>query len=319
MARRATKEFMQVIQASRNRLERVVTANSLRALKKLYDEANTNLAVKLRRAVGGGKGSTFTAHQLRIAQAQVRVGQAQLAQRMAGKMGPLTKQAQESALKGLVDDVAKLSKQFTGAETVLPVDEAGVFANVIAKRQPSLMQMHQTSMARYGAAVVQKVEGQLALSLIQGESPQEAIDGVAEAIDGEWWQGERIVRTETAYAFNATHADGIAESAEELPELKMRWEEHCDAAGQPLDDRVGVDSIAMHGQVTGPGDVFTMPATAPFPDKNGNTEVPDSLVGEEWEFPPNRPNDRSVLAPWMPDWGVPGWRYDNGRRIWLNK
>ena len=40
-----------------------------------------------------------------------------------------------------------------------------------------------------------------------------------------------------------------------------------------------------------------------------------SLVGLAWPFPPNRPNDRSVLSPWMADWGVPGWRYDSGNRV----
>jgi hypothetical protein len=170
-------------------------------------------------------------------------------------------------------------------------------------------------MARYGVRIVEDVEKEMALSMLKGETPSAVIDTVAEAIDGEWWQGERIVRTEMAYAYNGTHRDGIMEASEQIPELWMRWEEHCDDSGSPLDDRVGVDSIAMHGQVAKPGDQFTMPDTAPFPDAKGRTEVPESLVGLSWDFPPNRPNDRAVLSPWMEDWGVPGWRYVGGDRV----
>jgi hypothetical protein len=120
-----------------------------------------------------------------------------------------------------------------------------------------------------------------------------------------------------AYAFNSTHADGIEESAKEIPELMQRWEENCNDSGAPLDDRVGVDSIAMHGQVAPAGGVFTMPATAPFATIGDypTTAVHKSLVGLSWQFPPNRPNDRACLMPWMADWGVPGWRYAGGRRV----
>jgi hypothetical protein len=137
------------------------------------------------------------------------------------------------------------------------------------------------------------------------------------ALTGEQrWQAERIVRTECAWAFNATHADGIADAARELPDMMMRWTEQCDdASGAPLDDRVGVDSIALHGQLAKPGGVFTMPPTSLVPDKSGKTDVPLGLVGMMWAHPPNRPNDRAVLAPWRPHWGVPGWTWDGSGRV----
>jgi hypothetical protein len=90
----------------------------------------------------------------------------------------------------------------------------------------------------------------------------------------------------------------------------QQWVEMVGEDGQPYDDRVGVDSLAMHGQVADVDEEFTMPAKAP----NGQP-VSDSLVEESWEFPPNRPNDRAVLAPWRQEWGVPGWRYKAGKRV----
>ena len=145
------------------------------------------------------------------------------------------------------------------------------------------------------------------------------MEAVAETVDGQWWQGERIVRTEMAHAYNLAHKDGMEASAEELPELRQRWEEHCDDSGRPLDNRVGVDSIAMHSQVAPVGGLFTMPGEAPFPDARGRTDVPDSLAGLSWAAPPCRPNDRAVLAPWMASWDIPGWEWRDGRRLWLKR
>lgn len=315
MKRKMPQPFLRALATHRNRLERVVTAQSVTTMRDLYDEATGALTNKLKKSIGGGRGSTFSAHQQRIVLTQLREGQAIISQRLAGKMGPLTQAAQEKALKGLASDVSKLHKVFTGSEITLPIEEASVFAGVVQKRQASLLRASKTSFSTYGANVVKKVEKELALTLLKGESPGDAIDAVAEVIDGEWWQGERIVRTEMAYAYNATHRDGIIESAKEIPDLWMQWEEHCDESGEPLDDRVAVDSIAMHGQVAPAGGSFYMPATAPFPDKKGNTSVPFALVGKSWDFPPNRPNDRAVLSPWMKDWGVPGWRYVGGKRV----
>jgi hypothetical protein len=311
------KAFLQAVATHRNRLERLAVGQAVSPLKKLYDEAQASLVKQIAKHVKAKKGDTFTVHQQRQVLVQLREGQRLITQRMAGKLGPLGKKAQEAALKGLSADVSKLSKVFTGAEVTLPIDEAAVFAGVINRRAPSLLQQHATSMARYGANVVGKVEKGLALSLLKGGSSSEAIDDVGELIDGEWWQGERIVRTEMAYAFNATHADGMLESAADLPALRMRWEEHCDNAGNPLDQRVAVDSLAMHGQVALPGGVFVMPPTAPVADTNGVTKVPSGLVGLSWDFPPNRPNDRAVLSPWMPDWGIPGWAWSGSKRIQL--
>lgn len=313
----APAAYMEAVQAHRRTLEKVLTQKSLASMKALYTAAQKAVVAKLGGLKNGGKGSTMTALQQRIALVQLREGQALIAQRMAKQMGPLTKTAQTTALKGVSSDIIRLNRHFTGAEISLPLEEAATFHGVIARRTPSLLKMHSSSMARYGAAIVDKVEKKLAIGLMTGISPQAAYEDIEETIDGEWWQGERIVRTEIAYAFNVTHRDGIAEAAQELPQLWQRWEEHCDAEGQPLDDRVGVDSIALHGQVTPPGGKFTMPPDAPFPDAKGNTQVGRSLVGRSWDFPPNRPNDRSVLSPWMKTWGVPGWQYIAGRRVWL--
>jgi hypothetical protein len=93
-----------------------------------------------------------------------------------------------------------------------------------------------------------------------------------------------------------------------MEDLMMRWTEHVDDEdGEPLDNRVGEDSIYMHGQLARPGGIFRMPPDA---------DVHESLLEGAWFHPPNRANDRGVLAPWRSHWGIPGWELLGGRKVW---
>lgn len=319
MARRPPHGLVAALSTHRRKLLEVVSGKASARLKRLYGTAQEQVVSRIRRLVARGRSDTFTAQQQRVVLAQLRQGQAIMANALAANLRPLSREAQEASLSGLVEEVARLSKAFTGSEVVLPVAEAATFAGVVEQREASLLRIHKASMARYGAAVVEKVEDKLAVALLTGTTPQEAVEAVAETVDGEWYQGERIVRTEMAHAYNLAHKDGMEASAEELPTLRQRWEEHCDDSGRPLDDRVGVDSIAMHSQVAPVGGLFTMPSEAPFPDAHGRTQVPKQLAGLSWAAPPCRPNDRAVLAPWMEGWEIPGWEWREGRRLWLKR
>lgn len=315
MAKRVHPQFKRMVAEHRERLRKLAQVRGVNHMKDVYEQAAAQVQAQLRRAIRAGKGDTFTAYQQRVVLTQLREGMAVTGQRMTKAMQPLAQSVQQQALKGLSEDVSRLHKFFTGADITLPIEEAARFKGIIDRRQTSLLQMNAGSVQRYGQAVVNKVQNQLAVSLVSAEPTSVVMDKVADIIDGEWWQGERIVRTELAWAYNGALRDGIKESAQDITDLYQRWEENCGDSGQPLDNRVAVDSIAMHGQVAKAGGLFVMPPVAPFADAKGETEVPKSLVGKAWEFPPNRPNDRSVLSPWMQSWGIPGWRYVGGRRV----
>jgi len=300
--------YKQVLETHRRRLIRVAERRGVEKLKPIYNRAQEELVNKLGRLPIGMR-STFTAHAHQVMLAQVRQGQAILAGRLVGEMNDISKEAQGEALHGLVKDLDRLERHYTGSSVVLPIEEAAVFQGIIGDRRRSLMRMNRTSMAGYGGRLVEEMESAMSTSLASGETVIDAIDRIQKVADVEWWQAARIARTETAYAYNSTAADGMKVSAEVIPDLMMRWVEHVSDDGTPLDSRVGVDSIAMHGQVVEPGGVFTMP-----PATADGEVVPDSLVGKTWENPPNRPNDRSVLSPWRKDWGVPAWIWRDGRR-----
>jgi len=303
--------YRDVVAGSRARLEKLVRARGAASVRKLYEEAIDTLTRRLAAMKGSRKATSFTAHQMRGYLLQLKAGQTQLSQRLAGGLGEASLKAQTDSIRAVARDVARLEKRYTGAVVDIPLEEAARFQGLIDKRRTSLMRAHETSMARYGKRLVRKMEGQLSQALMVGETPLQAIDRVRVVADVEWWQAERIVRTELAWAANSAAVDSLVELSTELPDMMQRWSEHVDdEAYTPLDDRVGDDSLAMHGQVTTAGGEFVMPPTT----RDGRP-VAQSLVGQRWSFPPNRPNCRAVVSPWRKDWGIPGWMWKGGRRI----
>ena len=305
--------YEQVVAAHRRTLDRLIDRGSVERLKSVYTKAAAEVLATLER-LGRGS-SSFTAHHLQMALAQLKAGQIYIDDQMLGELNAATREAQIESLHTLVRNYKRLEKHFSGHAPVLPIEEAARFAGVIDKSRGSLLRQHKTSINRYGMAVIEKAQDAMSVSAASGETLDGAIGRVHEVVQGEWWQAERIARTESCYGANVAHSDGIKEIAKEDPALLSQWVEFCGPDGRPLDPRVGTDSVAMHSQVTDPGGVFTMPATAPFPGSDGKTEVSPSLVGQSWAVPPCRPNGRETVMPWRKDWGAPGWRYKAGRRV----
>ena len=308
MPKPVAKEYQQVLREHRQRLVRLAERRGVARLRPIYDQAIDAVDSKLRRAIGRLGEDSFTVHQQQIVLSQLRQGQAMLESRLAGELGDITRETQVEAIRGFAESVTKLEKRFRGAEIVLPIDEVSELTRLIGARRPQLDLMHQRALRAWGQDTFNTVHEQLSLSLAAGETASETIERIPEALAGEWYRGERIVRTEVSYAFGASSMDAARDSLTVLPDLMLRWNEHCDDESNPLDDRVAADSIALHGQVAPPGGWFIMP---------DDPDVPESLKGKRWQYPPNRPNDRATLSPWREGWGVPGWRYSDGGRTEL--
>lgn len=298
-------------------LNRLIDRGGVARLKKLYSDAQAQLEKKLAQSVGRGM-APFTSHQYRVLLAQVRQGQMQIANRLGAESERVTVETQTDALRGITRQIKRLEAVHGAQATTLPIEEVARFAGVIDKHKASLMQQNVNSMRRYGSSLVTKMQDQLAMHLATGSSTHEAIESLSKTADVEWYRAERIVRTEQSWAAHLTIADGIRSSREALGvELEMRWTELVSDDGSPLDDRVGADSVALHGQVTPPGGMFTMPASARsivIQNRYGESRVDPSMIGRTWSHPPNRPNDRSTVVPWKPGWS-PGWRVVGGSRV----
>lgn len=138
----------------------------------------------------------------------------------------------------------------------------------------------------------------------------ELVSASANVLENNWWRVERTLRTETSFAFNQAQVASIRALEDEYPDVMQRWTEMVnDLSGEPMDNRVGQDSLVLHGQVARVGNSFVMPS---------DPRAPASMIGSEWLHPPNRPNDRAVLMPWRRGWGIPAWRMNSaGSRISL--
>jgi hypothetical protein len=301
------------------RLGRLLDQGGVGRVKRVYDQAQAELERKIARHVGRGS-APYTVHQHRALLAQVRQGQMEIARRMGDASAQATIDTQTDALHSLIRNVKSLEKKHgSGGVISLPIEEASRFHGIIDKRKTSLLKQNRQSMATYGSGVVKKIENQLGLSLATGESTGEAVERVQKTADMEFWRAERIVRTEQAWAYNATHRDGIEAASVDVPDMYMRWTELVDDDSlEPLDDRVGADSIALHGQVAKPGEMFKMPASAlliVIETRYGKSKVSHDLIGKSWAHPPNRPHDRAVIQAWRPGWEVPGWHLVGGSKV----
>jgi hypothetical protein len=243
-----------------------------------------------------------------------------IARQLGNASAAATIETQTDALRGLIKNIKQLEKKVgEGGVIRLPIEEASRFHGIIDKRKTSLLKQNKQSMASYGAGVVKKIEQEMSIALATGASTGEAVERVAKAADVEWWKAERIVRTEQAWAYNATHRDAIEETAQEIDDMYMRWTELVDDDSlEPLDDRVGADSVALHGQVVKPGGLFKMPPDAheiEVETRWGTSKVSKGLLHKSWAHPPNRPHDRAVIQAWRPGWDVPGWRIVGGQKV----
>lgn len=302
-----SKTFAAILRQHRDTLDRLLDRRSVVALKRFYDRAQDTLERKLSKLITEGRKDTMTAMQAQQLLVQVLEAQRIIAEQMASQFAPVLREGMKEGVLQVDRSLVVLERQFTGASLSLPLTEAATFEGIIEKRMPSLIAANASSFKRYGAVVTKAIQSELAVSLASGETPIEAIDRIRATADLNWWQSERIVRTEMAYAYNSAHADSIEAAHQDLRDLGKRWcELVSDTTGLPLDNRVAPDSLVLHGQVTTATGVFVMP-----PDQR----VSATVWNKTFRSSPNRPNDRSVTMPWRPHWGIPGWEWREGQKM----
>ena len=328
------KEWSLIRAQQHARLDRIAIRRGASEVKRLFDRAHDEMMHKLRAHTKHLGIDAYSTHQARMTLALLKTGEAQLAAHMAGETKAVAKEARAEALHSLVANIERLEPEFRGAASRLSIEEAARFwghesilrskhVEAGEKRERLLRagkpvpERIEEAFSRYSIETIGDMEKQLALSVIQQETPLQAMDRISDAVDGEWYRAERIVRTEGSRAFNEGHREGVEEAADDVDGLMELWSEFCDDDGEALDDRVAVDSLALHGQCVLPGHMFTCPPKATHPDAKGNTEVPKSLALEEFDCPPSRPNGRETVVPFCARWGVPGWRWSGGRRAWI--
>lgn len=208
------------------------------------------------------------------------------------------KRAQELVQKQVVDAMREgldqVKEQVGDLGVTIPLEEIErmIFQGPESKL---LLDSYLNSSIRYAGMVGDELRRTLALHLGLGSGLAETIRDLTKLTgwpNDAYWQGERLVRTEASYAYNLSNHKAMSTVAHDNPDLWEVWYEHAQGPiwggpknipypgpATPLDDRVGRDSLRMHGQARRPGQPFC-----------------DPLTKQCWPHPPNRPNDRATLV-----------------------
>lgn len=284
----------------KSNLERVVDRRAITPMRKDFDASMGQLHRSLERASKVRRAAT-PADMVQL-NTLVRGQVTKMYKGMAASLSDTTADSLTEGVRSLAKFYARASGR---GQSVL--DDPRVSAQIVDRRRAQLERERKVQVA--DMAVTAAYEVKLKLAAAQDLSVREAAMHAAWLVDHQQWKLERTARTESSIAFNMANNDGIAALAQSAPGLYKRWTELVsDIDGSPLDKRVGVDSIVMHGQLARPDRSFHMP---------DDPRTPSHLAGKSWQHPPNRPNDRAVLLPWEPGWGTPGWVLKGGRRVSL--
>ena len=322
---RATERVEGAFQATGRTLERLTRERGVRPMQKLIESAAAEMQRKVSRLAPDDE--TFTAVQQRAILAQYRAMLLDLQPRMTRVIGEASREAQIESIRSMVRTLSLAELEFEGVTTPLPLTQAARMAGIIDRDRASLLRQHDVSVRTYGVDSITQAERYLGQAFATQRSYSETVAGLFDMVDQSRYRAERIVRTETSFAWSAAHASALDEASDIVPGLFRRWVEYVDdTTGAPLDGRVANDSLVLHGQVCFTPTGSTMEARSTFlVGGTGGFEMPRDnrvnakLWGKRYAHPPNRPNDRSRIVGWKVDWPVSAYMVVNGERMDVKK
>ncbi len=279
-------------------------------LQALLVDADALLGKKMQAwlARSGGASEAFTAAQVSAYQAQIRLAAERVEAMVQQQATGHASTAWHNGAQACAIELQDLEQVFTGISRAPRLRQAMRFDPMHGKAS-SVLRSIETSVDRYGTAMIGQFERTMALGmaagltqfemvelltahggprgtvsmrarLVNGVVVRTATEQIAEGLFNRhrsWaW---RIVRTETSNAYNAAKIETLGEFQQDIPNLKKKILAH-------FDSRTAPDSVAVHGQIrdiSGPNAFFVDGA------------------GRSYEHPPARPNDRETVIPWIPD------------------
>ena len=184
-------------------------------------------------------------------------------------------------------DAAKLlttlDQHYLGSVRPLRFDTAAWWERTDKRIGQVRLRKFSKSFRRYGAAAVASIEDELGKRILTGESWAKARSAVWEAtrdvVGDRRWMVDRIIRTETAAAYNGTTLAALHEEDTDAEDPMMK------RLVATFDKVTGDDSVFVHGQ--------TKRLSEKFVDDKGR----------EYDAPPNRPHDREIVVGWRSSYG----------------
>lgn len=287
----------EILDLQRRQLMGLIDLRGVGRFRKVYRQARLELETKLSALEAAGRGATFTAHQMRLVLAQTMMATGRVQAGIAANLESNSRLATTTAGRHLVGMVDSLSKRFGRVTPVIPATEVAAIGGMLEGVDPMLMRRYRVSAATYGPQAISDVQKGLTQSIIQRETVDQAVNrirGASGLFQRQAWRAERIVRTEMSYTYGVGKQRSMDRLRQTVPELR-RMQKRLVAT---FDSRTGDDSKELNGQ--------TVDVDQPFvwvvKDSKGR---PTGKVVRYMQ-PPNRPNDREIVIPWVKGWDTAG-------------
>ena len=287
----------------RDRFERLTERRSVAAVRAVYQQHQAALIRDIGASIGKRGGSEITGRDRAVFANHLRAAQRETTQSIIAELTTAQAEAHRDSLTGMARLVTRHEKRATS------LDDCTRFEGVLHQRRAQMFADVHQRVSHNIEDATHTMHANLVRAVGRGTPLRQAVADLEQSHADQLWRFERLARTEAAFAYNAAQNDGIRALRQEFPDMHSRWVEHVDdATWKPMDNRVAADSMALHGQIENAIGLFVMPHD-PF--------VNSDLWDRTWNFPPNRPNDRAIIMPWRKDWGIPAWKFVNGRRVWI--
>lgn len=307
MTRRREDPAVEAVRAHRRLSDRILDRTVMRPMTQVFEEQSAGLFRGLTRSVRGRMSQPADSTVIHTVAGALDEAFTRMGSAFGRTMGATGGQTITESLRALQEFLRKVTP---GSGS--PLTDSRV-AEIQQRTRHAIEVMRQRAAAELTTDMREAVFGRIfeRSASAAERTIGELLSQTGEVLDDQLWRVERIARTQASDVFNGSQVEGMQALVREDPRYRLirpRWTELIsDLNGEPFDSRVAADSFAMHGQVRELGEgVFVMPA---------GRNVPPGLVGKTWTHPPNRPNDRAVIVPWLPTMPIPAWKYENGQRV----
>jgi len=270
-------KVQEVIQANIERVEGLEEKQQEKLLR-VFKRVRQQLLDRLLTA----RPESFTEQQVQVTLVQVEAAIEAIRRDLAGEMVEASEIMSTQGVSDLIEEVEKFSKKFEGS--VQPINISA--ALIATEAQTFLVNKHQASIDAYTTSLRSQITSNIAQSMIARDTTQRTIEqlvvDVGRFFQGEEWRLRRIVRTELHNIYNYSKLKAMGRAGDVVDGLKK-------TLMHPMDSRTGDDSKALKAR----NPIVDMDQPFRFKWK-GRERV--------FMFPPDRPNDRSILVPYKKAW-----------------
>lgn len=289
-----TADVSAVLRRNRKAALDLVGGTGRRELLKLLRRAQKDVERRMFLADrAGADPDAFTQERMRVALRQIRAVTHDLTRGLGKVVRGAGGRAAEDAADHVVEHLAAAEEKFRGLVRPMALDEAAILDAGSRGADASILRRLLSDpdhparagiLERYGTEVVGSFEDEMRVGLVSDKPWPEVRESLVDQspflmkAPAHW--AERILRTETSNAYNASALGSMKEANDQVGGDMVK------ILAATFDDRTAADSYAVHGQIRRLDEPF------------------DTWQGPVMN-PPARPNDREVVVPHRIGWPIP--------------